>query len=1465
MNGSSENNHSISGKNPLIELYETKTKPTIIQNVLKEQLQKEYEYIKLQEWESFQNYNTNIKESLDDYKNISAINKNKDFVTTITNRFKIELLEKLAILDSDLNEDFLSLIDENVIDFLLNNYNIYLNKSVDETADLIINAIKSNITEFDNEFKEALQNGNSIEDLQNLKNISDLKKLLNHNGNSADEHKSVAAAPKRGRRGKSNKNGKVKKDSSEKSTVNKDTPDSTDKPKKTRRRRGKSSKSLLKESVIKNAKKQDMSINDETKNGVVSDSEHTHTNDGVSTNGNNMVTNNSRSTLMSNGFIRSPQTQEEINRNLLVKAVKAYGKREIRIEALKKSGTTKIRTFTQCHITAFKQPTNEELEDGQLEIKFTFSQKHASKLKRVLEADKNGPKRRRGRAKATIEQNGDIVDGANGGGDDDTDANGARKKRKYVRKKTTTGDDNNSNIADMNNGDVIIDSNTESQENDNNNEKDTSVQDIGNAGFKNPIDITNNTYEPEQLLKYGMKLSAKEARSLQKYYDNTLFAIWRDISRKDAIRTGRSMRLTNAVRKANAKKISHLINKEARKWQQKSTKLTKDLQIRARRGLREMSSYWKKNIRDEKDLKKKKEKEILEMAKKEQELKEKNRQNKQLEFLLQQSEIVSSFIAKKGNDETLANDDTNSGDSAEPVISNINELDFDALNDEAIALKAKEVAKKNLQDNMNGAELNFTNPDLNNDDQNLQQPSLLACTLKEYQLNGLRWLNSLYSMNVNGILADEMGLGKTVQSISMLANLAENHNIWGPFLIVTPVSTLHNWVQEFQKFVPDFKILPYWGSANDRKTLRKFWDRKNLIYDKDKAEFHVMITSYQMIVNDIQYIKQLQWQYMILDEAQAIKSFQSQRWKNLLNINCKNKLLLTGTPIQNNLEELWALLHFIMPNFFQSIDNFNKIFNSDSNFKNSANLLRLHDILKPFMLRRVKKNVQKELEDKIEIDIMCELTLKQKKMYNMLKSGLNGDYEDIEKQALEQQQRQNAIENGEYVAPATTTTNNSNNNNNSSNNNNNTSQEGKLLNIVMEFRKVCNHPYLFESNEIKSSFSFSKYGNNVHNIRNNTTDIFNSTTNEIEYNMPRLIYEDLLQPNFAKNNISVKDFNVYNSDSNEIKTLNLFNNKSDYLSAFENVDSLKSTDLISRAINLKNKLSQQQINSRRAKIYTPKELNDIQFKNKNFTIPSKTGYIESLDDTVIDNFTATHYLDKWKPAFIEPCVAPMIDTYISGKNNRVNEPVVIKALKTIPIKQQVDLSLKKLETPLIQSEMNIKPINNSFNTPNVQVPTIDKFIQDSAKLKKLSELLPELKKGGHKCLIYFQMTKMMDMIEDYLVFKGYKYVRLDGSTTLERRRDLVSDFQTNDDIFIFLLSTRAGGLGINLVAADTVIFYDSDWNPTIDSQAMDRAHRLGQQRQVTVYRLICKDTIEEKMRDIANQKEEIQKLVMEGK
>ena len=132
-------------------------------------------------------------------------------------------------------------------------------------------------------------------------------------------------------------------------------------------------------------------------------------------------------------------------------------------------------------------------------------------------------------------------------------------------------------------------------------------------------------------------------------------------------------------------------------------------------------------------------------------------------------------------------------------------------------------------------------------------------------------------------------------------------------------------------------------------------------------------------------------------------------------------------------------------------------------------------------------------------------------------------------------------------------------------------------------------------------------------------------------------------------------------------------------------------------------------------------------------------------------------------------------------------------------------------------------------------------------------------------LIYFQMTRMIDLMEEYLIYRQYKYLRLDGASKISDRRDMVTDWQTRPELFVFLLSTRAGGLGINLTAADTVIFYDHDWNPSNDSQAMDRAHRLGQTKQVTVYRLITKGTIDERIVKLARNKKEVQDIVVGNK
>jgi chromatin-remodeling ATPase INO80 len=144
-----------------------------------------------------------------------------------------------------------------------------------------------------------------------------------------------------------------------------------------------------------------------------------------------------------------------------------------------------------------------------------------------------------------------------------------------------------------------------------------------------------------------------------------------------------------------------------------------------------------------------------------------------------------------------------------------------------------------------------------------------------------------------------MGLGKTVQTIALLSHLAEARGIWGPFLIVSPTSTLPNWANEIQKFAPKFNVIPYWGNSLQRKTLRRVMDPKYL--HRPESPCHVVVTSYNLVVLDKKFFSKLRWEYLILDEAHAIKNASSVRWNTLLGFsNCRNRLLLTGTPIQNS-------------------------------------------------------------------------------------------------------------------------------------------------------------------------------------------------------------------------------------------------------------------------------------------------------------------------------------------------------------------------------------------------------------------------------------------------------------------------------------------------------------------------------------------------------------------------------------
>jgi chromatin-remodeling ATPase INO80 len=1013
---------------------------------------------------------------------------------------------------------------------------------------------------------------------------------------------------------------------------------------------------------------------------------------------------------------------------------------------------------------------------------------------------------------------------------------------------------------------------------------------------------------PKEEPKIRLKLNAKEPKEpredspatfepfVSKGYNQIYDQIWRDLARKDVNKVYKIAGESYATRVSNLKKTAILASKEAKRWQLRTNKGTKDLQARAKRVMREMMSFWKRNEREERDLRRAAEKQEIENAKKAEADREANRQKRKLNFLISQTELYSHFIGKKiKTDEVERSTDhpdvvvpdakADAGHKAPTVdmpqgaapgkVTNFEDLDFDAEDESVLQAAAMANAQNAIQEAQNKArafnkpddgpamddegEMNFQNP-AGMGDVDIEQPRMLQAQLKEYQLKGLNWLVNLYEQGINGILADEMGLGKTVQSISVMAYLAEKHGIWGPFLVVAPASTLHNWQQEITKFVPTLKVLPYWGTAADRKVLRKFWDRKHITYTQD-APFHVLITSYQLVVSDVNYFQKMKWQYMILDEAQAIKSSQSSRWKSLLGFHCRNRLLLTGTPIQNNMQELWALLHFIMPSLFDSHDEFSEWFSKDieshaqSNTKlNEDQLKRLHMILKPFMLRRVKKHVQKELGDKIELDIFCDLTYRQRAYYGNLR---------------------NQISIMDLIEKATIGDDN---------------DTGTLMNLVMQFRKVCNHPDLFERAETTSPFSFGHFAETASFMREGPLiNVGYSTRNTIEYELPRLIWREggrLDLPGQDNQKAGFKGkyldglLNVWSQQN--IREHTKDNEAFSFLrfadTSVEELSSASRKDIFARAVDL----------AQKPRRFGALDIVYDEEGEKDFTpAQAMLRIVDREDKKPLSEVTNEGYLNKlfnvakdvWADSGIsrlEQCgrpaaTAPPIEVVCSSRgavmekeNILFNIPMRRALYGPSPIEEKTLVTSKVPTSFYPPPKMLPAPTSERQRFTNIKVPSMRRFVTDSGKLAKLDDLLFKLKEGGHRVLLYFQMTRMIDLMEEYLTYRNYKYLRLDGSTKLEDRRDTVHDFQTRPEIFIFLLSTRAGGLGINLTSADTVIFYDSDWNPTIDSQAMDRAHRLGQTRQVTVYRMITRGTIEERIRKRALQKEEVQKVVMTG-
>ncbi|XP_031103378.1 protein PHOTOPERIOD-INDEPENDENT EARLY FLOWERING 1 isoform X1 [Ipomoea triloba] len=693
-------------------------------------------------------------------------------------------------------------------------------------------------------------------------------------------------------------------------------------------------------------------------------------------------------------------------------------------------------------------------------------------------------------------------------------------------------------------------------------------------------------------------------------------------------------------------------------------------------------------------------------------------------------------------------------------------------------------------------------------------PFLLKYPLREYQHIGLDWLVTMYEKKLNGILADEMGLGKTIMTIALLAHLACEKGIWGPHLIVVPTSVMLNWETEFLKWCPAFKILTYFGSAKERKIKRQGWLKPN--------SFHVCITTYRLVIQDSKVFKRKKWKYLILDEAHLIKNWKSQRWQTLLNFNSKRRILLTGTPLQNDLMELWSLMHFLMPHIFQSHQEFKDWFcNPISGIVegqekvNKEVVDRLHNVLRPFLLRRLKRDVEKQLPSKHEHVIYCRLSKRQRNLY-----------EDF-------------IASAETQATLAST------------------NFFGMISVIMQLRKVCNHPDLFEGRPIVSSFDM------------NGVDVCLSSSICSMFTHGPFSAVDLIALGFLFTHL---DYSMASWESDDIQAIATPPGLFEGLGNLETGSGLKNQKKLHGSSifeEIQRELMADRLKEKKERAATLAWWNSLKCKRKPI-------YSTGLREVV----TVKHPVRDIHSQKINPF------SYCSSLANIVLPPVarfqqmvdqVESFMFTIPAARApppvcwcsksgasvfFHPTFKERCTEVLSPLLT--PFRPAIVRRQLYFPDRRLIQFDCGKLQELAVLLRRLKSEGHRALIFTQMTKMLDVLETFINLYGYTYMRLDGSTLPEERQTLMQRFNTNPKIFLFILSTRSGGVGINLVGADTVIFYDSDWNPAMDQQAQDRCHRIGQTREVHIYRLISESTIEENILKKANQKRALDDLVIQS-
>ncbi|KAF8756763.1 SNF2 family N-terminal domain [Rhizoctonia solani] len=704
-------------------------------------------------------------------------------------------------------------------------------------------------------------------------------------------------------------------------------------------------------------------------------------------------------------------------------------------------------------------------------------------------------------------------------------------------------------------------------------------------------------------------------------------------------------------------------------------------------------------------------------------------------------------------------------------------------------------------------------------DSGVRPPFLLRGNLRPYQQSGLEWLVSGYIRGNNGILADEMGLGKTIQTIALLAHLACDRGVWGPHLIIVPTSVILNWEMEFKKFLPGFKVLSYYGSIRERKEKRIGWNTEH--------SFNVVVTSYQLVLADQAIFRRKRWHYMILDEAHNIKNFKSQRWATLFSFNSERRLLLTGTPLQNNITELWSLLYFVQPETANKqqfeewfLETMRHAVESGETLDEQTRdtIDKLHTVLRPYILRRLKCDVEQQLPAKHEHIVYCRLSKRQRYLYD---------------EFMSRAQTKETLAGGNFLS---------------------------IVNCLMQLRKVCNHPDLFEVRPILTSFAIPVGQSAV-----------------ADYEIKELLVRRRLLKQFDDDGFSLYnhsfDLMANATESSIVAEQRATLTPSQLFPALDTPGEPPPKDLRTICGN-KRWREYQRILERRGIRRRIEHINTQRNARMPVLGSEKLRVLRSMVERLIP-------ADILKQGRSGPNtkfgVARMLMSYAQREESMAD--IVDRFAFVTPTVVALDvprLVLAPLASPSYSGDIALNPvIRSAFSNPEFDIlhrasvklqiafPDSSLLQYDCGKLQALDRLLREKNAGGHRVLIFTQMTRVLDILEIFLNFHGYRYLRLDGSTKIEQRQVVTERFNVDNKIFAFIASSRSGGVGINLTGADTVIFYDSDYNPSMDRQCEDRAHRIGQTREVSIYRFISKHTVEEAMLRKANQKRLLDDIVIQ--